>query len=94
MKELNQLEKQLAERSIKELEEVVDTFLDSVEKIKTKYGGSYSYHYVDEENSNGTTCIKPTTIKSHLLYMLKKGHLEHMLRYKSKELLSKIDLLS
>ena len=36
MQELNQLEKQLEQRSVKELEEIVDTFLDSVAKIKSK----------------------------------------------------------
>ncbi len=94
MKELNQLEKQLQVRSVKELEEVVDTFLNSVAKIKDKYGGNRSYHYVDVQNTNGTMCIAPSTIKSHLLYMLKENHLESMLRHKSKELLAKLDLMS
>ena len=67
MQELNQLEKQLQVRSIKELEEIVDTFLNSVEKLKEKYGGSNYYSYVDEKNTKGTTCIEPYTIKHHLL---------------------------
>lgn len=94
MQELNQLEKQLEQRSIKELEEIVDTFLDSVAKIKAKYGGSLYYNYVNDKNGKGTSCIEPFTIKSHLLYMLKDNHLNSMLRYKSKELLNKLDLLS
>ncbi len=94
MRELNQLEKQLAERSMKELEEIVDAFLNSVAKIKAKYGGNSYYSYVNENNSKGTSCIEPSTIKNHLLYMLRDNHLNSMLKYKSKELLSKIDLLS
>ena len=94
MQELNQLEKQLQVRSVKELEEIIDTFLNNVEKIKEKYGGSSSYRYVDKENTSGTTCIGPNTVKSHLLYMLKEAHLNSMLRYKSKELLAKLDLMS
>lgn len=94
MQELNQLEKQLEKRSIEELEEIVDTFLDSVAKIKQKYGGNSYYSYVNENNGKGTSCIEPFTIKSHLLYMLKDNHLNSMLRYKSKELLDKLDLLS
>lgn len=94
MQELSQLEKQLEQRSIKELEEIVDTFLDSVAKIKSKYGGKSYYSYVNDKNDKGTSCIEPSTIKSHLLYMLKDNHLNSMLRYKSKELLAKLDLLS
>jgi len=94
MQELNQIEKQLQVRSVKELEEIVDTFLNSVEKLKEKYGGKNYYNYVDEKNSKGTSVVSPHTIKNHLLYMLKDNHLESMLRYKSKELLSKIDLMS
>ena len=94
MKELSQLEKQLEQRSIKELEEIVDTFLDSVAKIKSKYGGNSYYSYVNDKNAKGTSCIEPFTIKSHLLYMLKDNHLNSMLRFKSKELLNKLDLLS
>lgn len=94
MQELNQLEKQLEQRSVKELEEIVDTFLDSVAKLKQKYGGNSYYSYVNDKNTKGTSCIEPFTIKSHLLYMLKDNMLNHMLRYKSKELLNKLDLLS
>ena len=94
MESLNQLEKQLQLRSVKELEEIVDTFLNSVEKLKDKYGGSNYYRYVNEKSSKGTTCLEPYDIKDHLLYMLKDNHLEGMLRYKSKELLSKLDLMS
>ena len=94
MKELSQLEKQLEQRSIKELEEIIDTFLYSVAKIKSKYGGNGYYSYVDDKNTKGTSCIEPFTIKNHLLYMLKDCHLNSMLRYKSKELLNKLDLLS
>ena len=94
MQELTQLEKQLEQRSIKELEEIIDTFLDSVAKIKSKYGGNGYYDYVDDKNTKGTSCIEPFTIKNHLLYMLKDCHLNSMLRYKSKELLNKLDLLS
>ena len=94
MQELNQLEKQLEQRSVKELEEIVDTFLDSVAKLKQKYGGNSYYSYVNENNTKGTSCIEPFTIKNHLLYMLKDNMLNQMLRYKSKELLDKLDLLS
>ncbi len=94
MKELNQLEKQLEQRSVKELEEIIDTFLNSVAKLKDKYGGSNYYHYISAENVQGATCIQPHAIKSHLLYMLKDNHLDSMVRHKSKELLAKLDLMS
>ena len=94
MDSLNQIEKQLEDRSVKELEEIVDTFLTSVERIRNKYGGSNYYSYVNKNQSKGTSCIEPPIVKNHLLYMLKENHLQSMLRYKSKELLSKLDLMS
>ena len=94
MDSLNQIEKQLENRSIKELEEIVDTFLTSVERIKNKYGGSNYYSYVNKDHDKGTSCIEPSVVKNHLLYMLKENHLQSMLRHKSKELLSKLELLS
>ena len=62
---------------MKELEEIVDTFLNSVAKIKAKYGGNSYYSYVNENNSKGTSCIEPSTIKNHLLYMLRDNHLSY-----------------
>jgi hypothetical protein len=94
METLNQIEKQLEDRSIKELEEIVDTFLSSVQEIKNKYGGSNYYSYVNKDQIKGTSCIEPYVIKNHLLYMLKENHLQSMLGHKSKELLSKLDLMS
>lgn len=92
MNSLNQIEKQLEDRSVKELEEIVDTFLTGVQKIKDKYGGSNYYSYVDKKQDTG--CIAPSVVRSHLLYMLKENHLESMVKHKSKELLSKLDLMS
>lgn len=94
MNQLIQIEKQLEQRSIQELEEIVNTFLTNLEKLRTKYGGDGYYNYVNEKATCGTTCIKPHEIKNHLLYMLKDNLLHSMVRYKSKELLTKLDLLS
>ena len=91
MKELNQIEKQLEQRSIQELEEIINTFLNSLEKLKNKYGASNYYRINDKYN---TTCLAPHEVKKHLLYMLKENHLECMIKYKSKELLTKLDLYS
>lgn len=94
MESLNQIEKQLENNSVRELEEIVDTFLTSVERVRNKYGGSNYYSYVNKDQGKGTTCIEPSVVKNHLLYMLKENHLQSMLRYKSKELLSKLELMS
>ena len=94
MESLNQIEKQLENRSIKELEEIVDTFITSVERIRNKYGGSPYYSYVNKDHGKGTSCIEPSVVKNHLLYMLKENHLQKMLSYKSKELLAKLELMS
>jgi len=95
MDSLNQIEKQLEDRSIKELQEIVNTFITGLEELSTKYknNGTY-YNLIDREYDRGTMCLDKVDIRHHLLYMLKDAYLDGMLRHKSKELLAKLELMS
>ena len=95
MESLNQIEKQLKDRSIKELEEIVDNFLNDIKKLENKYqNGSSFFDLVDKKYTEALCILGRTGVRHHLLYMLKKRHLDGMIKNKSKELLAKLDLLS
>ena len=96
MNSLNQIEKQLKDRSIKELEEIVDNFLNEIKfKLENKYQGCSAFFDLVDENYSEALCIlRENGVRHHLLHMLKKRHLEGMLKTKSNELLSKLDLMS
>lgn len=95
METLNQIEKQLKDRAIKELEEVVDNFLNDIKKLENKYkNGSAFFDFVDKDYNEALCILGRTGVRHHLLYMLKKRHLDGMLKTKSDELLAKLDLLS
>ena len=95
MESLNQIEKQLEDRSVKELREIIDTFITKLEELDTKYHTSNVYYnIVDKKYDRGTMCLDKVGVRHHLLYMLKDTYLKGMLKTKSNELLAKLDLLS
>lgn len=95
MSSLNKIEKHLKTQVDNELSKIVNNFLDEVEKLTDKYGRRSSYFYLLNPNyEKETKCISRGMVEKHLLYMLDYSYGEHMLSYKSKELLNKIDLLS
>jgi len=95
MNTLNQIEKQLEDRSIKELQEIVNTFITSLDELSTKYHTSNVYYdIVDKKYDRGTMCLDKVDVRHHLLYMLEDAYLKGMVRHKSKELLAKLELLS
>lgn len=95
MESLNEIEKQLKERSLKEIEEVINNFLNDIETLSNKYNsGGMFFSFVDKNYSKGTSCLEKSGVRHHLRYMLREKYLNNMVKYKSKELLSKLDLLS
>jgi hypothetical protein len=91
----NQIEKQLENRAVKELAELIDTFITQLDELDNKYHiNTVYYNLVDREYSGGTMCLNKYDVRHHLLYMLKDAYLNGMVRHKSKELLAKLDLLS
>ena len=91
----NQIEEQLGNRALKELIELIDTFITQLDELDNKYHINKAYYdLVDREYSGGTKCLNKYDVRHHLLYMLKGAYLKGMVRQKSKELLNKLDLLS
>ena len=95
MDTLNQIEKQLEDRAVKELAEIIDTFITQLDELDNKYYiNTVYYDLVDREYSGGTMCLNKYDVRHHLIYMLKGTYLNGMIRHKSKELLAKLELLS
>ena len=70
MDSLNQIEKQLEDRSVKELYEIVNTFITSLDELSAKYHTSNVYYnIVDKKYDRGTMCLDKVDVRYHLLYL-------------------------
>ena len=95
MKDTNAIEKALQQKINVECREIVDKFVNDLEKLSNKYGGRISYRFKQDSaeaapsfsvhSLHGVTCV--------LHRMVLKNHSESMLKYKSKELIKKLDLI-
>ncbi len=94
MKDTNAIEKALQVKVNAELREIVDKFAADVEKLSNKYGGSMFYDF----QKNGAPDSKKFHVQgthgvTNVLHrMILENHGEHMLKYKSKELINKLEL--
>lgn len=99
MEALNQIEEKLKSNSKKEIRELVDNFLDNVDKnLSKKYGGGIAV-------SDGSfyVCSSPGKVKElitikmleNIIYSgLVDRHLKIMVRKKSNDLIQKLDMLN
>jgi len=95
MKTTNEIEKALQNRISNEVSEIVDDFISSLEKLKDKYGrGTMFYDFKESNASDARTFMVDGTHKvaGVLHRMILDNHGDSMLRYKSKELINKLDL--
>ena len=94
MKDTNAIVNALKDKANKELEQVVDVFMNELEvKIRGEYNSS---NYYDFKAPNGNTSFHvmgTVQMKKVLLKMLKSAHLESMIEVKSKELIKKLELV-
>ena len=95
MKDTNAIEKALNEKVKKELRDIVDRFTNDVEKISDKYGGTMFYAFEESSYNEGKkfTVDGISKVNGVLHRMLMDNHGENMLKYKSKELINKLDLI-
>jgi hypothetical protein len=95
MKDTNQIEKALKQKISKELRDIVDKFTDDVKKISDKYGGKIFYDFKQYSTNEGVEFhVQGISLVNGVLHrMLMDNHGEHMLKYKSKELLNKLELI-
>jgi len=95
MKDTNEVEKALKAKVEDECKSIVTSFIDDLEKLETKYGGSMFYDFQQDSADDSTQFhVQGTHGVSYVLQrMILDNHGKNMLKYKSKELLKKLDLI-
>jgi hypothetical protein len=95
VKDTNAIEKALQVKINAELREIVDKFAADVEKLSNKYGGSMFYDMQkDAAQDSPQFHVQGTHGVTNVLHrMLLTNHGKHMLKYKSQELIKKLDLI-
>ena len=96
MKDTNAIEKALQVKVNAELREIVDKFSADVEKLSNKYGGSMFYLFQKDAGVSHEDCfnVQGTHGITNVLHrMLLDNHGSQMLKYKSQELIKKLDLI-
>ncbi len=95
MNSTNAIEKALKERVSAECREIVNDFISDLEKLSKKYGGTMFYDF-KKDNSSDTYefMVQGTHGVTEVLHrMIMDNHSNYMLKYKSKELLNKLELI-
>ncbi len=95
MKDTNAIEKALQVKVNEECREIVDKFVADLEKLSNKYGGSMFYDFQQDSapNSKNFHVQGLHGVTNVLHRMLLTNHSDKMLKYKSQELIKKLDLI-
>ena len=95
MKDTNAIERALQVKVNEECRVIVDKFIDDLEKLSNKYGGSNFYDFKKDSSSDAKEfMVSGTHGVSYVLHrMILDNHGKAMLKYKSKELIKKLDLI-
>ena len=95
MKDTNAIEKALKVKINEECRDIVDKFVSDLEKISNKYVGSMFYDFQADGAADSTRFhVEGTHGVTNVLHrMLRDNHGDAMLKYKSKELIKKLDLI-
>ena len=95
MKDTNQVQEALESKAKKELQGVVDGFLQQLDKLNSTYHQPYSYVMRENRDNDAKvfTYIRPGCLDVILKDMLVDAYLEFMVNKKTKELLTKLELL-
>ena len=96
MKDTNAIEKALKLKISNELRDIVNRFTADVEKIRNKYGGKIYYDFKKYNTNEGAEFYVDGLAKVNgvIHRMLMDNHGEHMLNYKTKELLEDINIFN
>ena len=95
MNSTNAIEEALQVKVNEECREIVDKFIADLEKLSNKYGGKTFYDFKKEaSDSSYDFYVQGTHGVTNVLHrMILSSHSENMLKYKSKELLNKLELI-
>ena len=95
MNSTNAIEKALKQKISAECREIVDKFIVDLKKLSNKYGGTMFYDFKKDNSSDGYEFMVQGThgVTEVLHRMIIDNHSASMLKYKSKELLNKLELI-
>ena len=95
MKDTNAIEKALQVKVNAEISIIVQDFIDDLDKIKKQYGGSMFYHMQESNASDARNFMVDgaNKVANVLQRRILENHGENMLKYKSRELLNKLDMI-
>ena len=95
MKDTNAIEKAFKVKINEECRDIVDKFVSDLEKLSNKYGGSMFYDFQADGAADSTRFhVEGTHGVTNVLHrMLRNNYGDAMLKYKSKELIKKLDLI-
>jgi len=96
MNSTNAIDKALKEKVSAECREIVDDFVSDIIKLSKKYGGASSFYDFKKNNSSDAREFMVTgthEVTNVLHRMILDNHGPAMLKYKSKELLNKLELI-
>jgi len=94
MKDTNAIVDALKQKANKELEQVVDVFMNELElKIRGEYNSTNYYDFIPPNGNKKFHVMGTEQFKNVLLRALRNSHLEAMVEVKSKELIKKLELV-
>ena len=97
MKDTNAIEKALQQKVSAECRQIVDKFIDDLQKLHDKYGGSMFYDFESLKSckeDNVSFHVQGTHGVTNVLHkMLLECHGDKMLKHKSQELIKKLELI-
>ena len=95
MKDTNAIEKALNQKISAECREIVDKFISDLIKLQKKYGGCNFYDFKKDRSSDTKEFMVTGThgVTEVLHRMILDNHGSKMLKYKTKELLNKLELI-
>tara|TARA_Y100001938_G_C8004836_1_gene386741 strand:+ start:708 stop:995 length:288 start_codon:yes stop_codon:yes gene_type:complete len=95
VKDLNTIEKALQIKVNEECTEILENFIADLNKLADKYGGTMFYEFKKDPSSDVREFMVQGTrgVKEVLHRMILDNHGDNMLKYKSKELIKKLDLI-
>jgi hypothetical protein len=95
VKDTNAIEKALQVKVNEECREIVDKFITDLEKLSNKYGGTMFYDFKKNNSEDDYVFMVQGThgVTEVLHRMVLDNHGNYMLKYKTKELLNKLELI-
>ena len=91
MKDLNQVQNALEEKAKNEVRQIVENFIKEVNQMNDKYSGMRMFHLGSDERKRMFVDIGD--LEKILNNALIEKHGEYIVKYKTKELLSKLELI-